>query len=132
MKIPKWLHPSLLLYALVMVCDWLSSYACWIAGTGHESNPFARNVALNFVWHKAVIVDSFFFIAYASVAWAAYHALLQWKKEWARAGVCGWFAYIAGERLISAVIPNILLALHFYVADPNAGISFILGNGISR
>lgn len=104
-------------YLGAMVLDWLSSLACNSDLTVYEMNPFMRDAAMRFVLRKALIVDAFWFVAFSICAITIYEVLQGWNRSVAKAASAGIFAYFAINRLLTAVIPNTLLAIHFNVPE---------------
>lgn len=116
------------LYLVAVLLDWASSIAVWITKSGaHESNQFARNAAYNFVLRKGFVIDVLQFVMFAVIAYYGARAIAHWNVKLSVVATAGWFLYFAADRLVSAVLPNILYAMHFYVADPQQQTTIIMG-----
>jgi hypothetical protein len=102
---------SLILYILAMLGDWASSFACIKYPSLYETNPFTRNEALQFVLSKAVVVDGVYFVALSLVAWLVYSLVKQYNTRLGRVAVAAFYGFFAVDRILNAVVPNILLIL---------------------
>jgi hypothetical protein len=110
---------SVSFYLIVMLADWTTSLLNNHDPLVHESNPFVRNAAMNFVLHKGMVVDSVFFVGISLFAFFVFQAVKKLNFNLAQTLSSSVYIYYATDRLMTAVLTNVILHLHFYVAKPS-------------
>lgn len=103
---------SFLFYIFTVVADFASSMASNGMPDVHESNPFVRDSNMQFVLGKGIVMDTIQTTVLVIVAFFTWNALKNVNRTWAKVGISSLFVILGAARLMEAVLPNILLALH--------------------
>lgn len=101
--------------------DWASSHASNHLEHVYEENPFYRDETYKWVFHKALVGDALQTLVIAGLCFGLWKLGELLREHWGEALACTPLLYYGFDRLITAVVPNFLFALNFYVTRQAGG-----------
>jgi hypothetical protein len=102
-------------YLLAGILDMASSLYSNGSGDVIESNPFARDLNMQFLWKHLLAIDCMMLVLYSMICYCLYKLASWYSKPLGYTLASLPLLYSAYDRITNAVLSNILLAWHWYV-----------------